>query len=380
MRSKNCVNEVDVVTRVVCLTAFCVFTFLYVMFFQADLLTVVQHILSRGATHYNHFVGAVVITFVLQLLQIGIGRISRAIHTLWALTYVPSFLCLIALTSAYVTLDGSVSFGSWKWLLPVCLIASVILLWTAGEGLVKFQSEDKPVYARKLWINLLIMLIGLLTVCGLGNCDKVFHVRAHMEQCLLNGDNDAALSASSVSNIHDKNIMMLTALALSKKNQLGERLFEYELCGGAESLLPDGKNTSLLIYPDSAMYSHLGGWYVQRMSTEKYLDYLKRHGRLNKFSVDYLLCSYLLNRDIDSFAHTLKKFYEINDSLPKHYKEALLLYSHKRANPCVVYSNNVMNADFQDFRSLEISCKNPLERQTKLRDSYGNTYWYYYQY
>ena len=37
------------------------------------------------------------------------------------------------------------------------------------------------------------------------------------------------------------------------------------------------------------------------------------------------------------------------------------------------------NADFQDFQKLENTILSA-QRKTALRDTYGNTYWYYYQY
>ena len=114
----------------------------------------------------------------------------------------------------------------------------------------------------------------------------------------------------------------------------------------------------------------------------KYLDYQRRHGRMNSMAIDYLLCGYLLDRNIDAFAANVTKYYEVNDSvaLPKHYKEALVMYTHLRSNPRVIYNNNVMNTDFEDFQKLEKSVADERERQTALRDTYGNTYWYYYQY
>ena len=39
-----------------------------------------------------------------------------------------------------------------------------------------------------------------------------------------------------------------------------------------------------------------------------------------------------------------------------------------------------MEADFQDFQSLEDKYKNTTERRNMLCDVYGNTYWFYYFY
>lgn len=57
-----------------------VYIVLFIIFtaIQADLLTVTQHILSKGQTHYNHFVGAVLITILAMLMQIGVVDIQKA--------------------------------------------------------------------------------------------------------------------------------------------------------------------------------------------------------------------------------------------------------------------------------------------------------------
>ena len=38
-----------------------------------------------------------------------------------------------------------------------------------------------------------------------------------------------------------------------------------------------------------------------------------------------------------------------------------------------------MDTDYEDYQQLYQSESNRVVRQAKLRDSYGNTYWYYYQ-
>ena len=77
-------------TRVMCTFVFTLFCFYYLYCYQADLLTVMQHVLSQGQTHYNHFVGAVLITLVVLLIQIGVVRILQRKRLAWALTFVRS--------------------------------------------------------------------------------------------------------------------------------------------------------------------------------------------------------------------------------------------------------------------------------------------------
>ena len=102
---------------------------------------------------------------------------------------------------------------------------------------------------------------------------------------------------------------------------------------------------------------------------------------MNKVTADYLLCGYLLDKNLDSFVREITRHYAVNDSvsLPKHYEEALLLYTHLHSTPYIIYKNDVVNADFQDFQKLENTIFNA-QHKTALRDTYGNTYWYYYMY
>lgn len=58
--------------RVVCAIAFLLFTFFYLYDYQADLLTMAQHVLSGGKTVYNRNLGAILITIVLSLVSFGV--------------------------------------------------------------------------------------------------------------------------------------------------------------------------------------------------------------------------------------------------------------------------------------------------------------------
>lgn len=73
---------------------------------------------------------------------------------------------------------------------------------------------------RELWLNLLILTILMLTICFVSNDDKYFHARIHAEQCLLDGDYDAALKTLRRYDVSDRNISMLATYALAKKENL----------------------------------------------------------------------------------------------------------------------------------------------------------------
>ena len=93
-----------------------------------------------------------------------------------------------------------------------------------------------------------------------------------------------------------------------------------------------------------------------------------------------LFRSYLIDRQIDDFAREIQRRYTITDSLPKHYREALTLYTHLRSRPVVVYHDNVMDEDYDNLSELERQYPDKTERKVKVEEHYRGTYWYYYRY
>jgi hypothetical protein len=95
---------------------------------------------------------------------------------------------------------------------------------------------------------------------------------------------------------------------------------------------------------------------------------------------DYLLCSFLIDKQLDEFASEIGKYYSINDQLPKHYREALTLYCHMRSKPLFSYSIPVVEEDFRNLQELEQQYSDLQERKVKVSEQYRGTYWYYYRY
>ena len=362
-----------------CAILFLTFTFVYLYFYQADILAAGQHVLSGGQTHYDRTIGAVLITALLYLLQLvvyGLTHLSKQAH---ALTYFPSLLLLMFVTAFNPDRQGHSSFGIWAFALPVSLMLYVAsVFW-----LRKYESYAKvvspvDVHSPVMWTNLLCMSLMFVMVGSFSNHSDKLYYRVQAEQCLLKGDYDGALAAGATSLVEDSSLTMLRAFALSRKGQLGERLFEYPLTGGAESLLPNGRSVRLLMLQEKTVYQHIGIWTKQRMDPIHYLLFNFRHHAAKRPAVDYLLCAYLLDRDLDRFVQTVQQYYDLEKPLPKHYEEALTLYTHLRSNPAVEYHRSVTETDFQDFQDLLRRYPDKMERNNAARDTYGNTYWYYY--
>ena len=112
----------------------------------------------------------------------------------------------------------------------------------------------------------------------------------------------------------------------------------------------------------------------------EYLTTILRTRQAKPAAVDYLLCGYLLDKKLDDFARQIGSYYAINDSLPRHYREALVLYTHLRSRPYIVYHDPILDVDFEDFRKLEALYPDFNERKNNVMDHYANSYWYFYGY
>ena len=88
----------------------------------------------------------------------------------------------------------------------------------------------------------------------------------------------------------------------------------------------------------------------------------------------------LIDKDIDGFARAIGRYYEVNDSLPRHYREALVLYHHLRSHPVLVLHDEVMETDYSDFRAMEDQLTEKSERKVRVGEKFYGTYWYYYYY
>ncbi len=369
-------------SKVACAIVFVVFSFVYLYCFQADLLAMVQHVMSGGITHYDRTVGAVLITVVLYIVHITAKRLTRLEGDLYFLTFFPSLLLLSALTD--IKEDFMDSPFSWIWLLALPLVLIAFFAFAIFFRQIGFPSQVscKNAPCKSLWINLISLALMFLSVCCIGNTDRIFHYRMRMENLFCSGKFAESLKIGEKSADTDKSLVMLRAYALSRQKLLGEHLFEYPIVGGSSSLLPDDtEGVRCMLYPESEIFRLLSIRKKGNMGTMEYLLYLERNGLARRSVTDYLLCGYLLDKNLDAFVLEAKKKYNLaSPDLPKHYREALTLYTHLRSNPIIVYRNEVMDVDYSDFQKMERQYLNKSERESFIRDTYGDTYWFYYFY
>ena len=373
-------NESTVAVKVMCALVFVVFSFLWLYFFQADVMYITQYALSEGQTQYSPLWGAVLITLVLCMLQAGVYGLTRLSKSTHALTWFPSMLLLAVLTSAGPDIGLRFTFGPWLWLFPLLIVLWNGCVWVA-RNIQRFESPvPSGLFSRRMWVNLFTMALMMCGVAFCANTNAVFHFRAHAEVAMLHNDYDEALRVGERSLETDSNLMMLRMYALSRQGQLGERLFAYPLVPSSDAMLPTASDTRLMVYPSDSLYRHLGAIPRTKMQPMEYLQAVLRTGQAKPVAVDYLLCGYLIDRDLDSFAREISRYYTINDSLPRYYREALILYTHQRNHPVLVYHDPVLDVDYKDLRSLEAEYPSENERKGKVLEKYADSYWCYYDY
>lgn len=416
--------------QAVCAIIFIVFVFSYLFFLQADILALSQCAWSGGQTHYNAWVGSILLTLAFFLIRLGVASLVKFPRRLQSLTYFPSFVMLGALTSGVMQEDGNVTLGLSTWVAAAFLVLFVLV----AKQLSTLRPYETPLKSTSLlsqasWMNVGLMLVMMLLCCAMGNTDRLLHHRLKMERYVSQRQYSKVLLVADNERETDHAQTMFRAFSLSKKQLLGEKLFTYPVKGGSRALLPDTALDSRFAFTtDSLLWKHLGAvpsFHVDDVSD--YLLLLQRKHKAKPAVDDYLLTAYLLDGDLDSFARSIGLYYDMRtdeeraaahealekkrkalarkfgddaaaDSvkevlltpsgyvrkqqadIPKHFREALVLYTHLRGNRVLTYKDNVLDADYEDFLKVNRR-KYPSNaaRESALRDAYFGTYWYYYE-
>ena len=367
--------------RVMCATVFVLFSFCWLYFFQSDLLTVTQHIFSGGLTKYHPLLGAIIIIVLLQLLQLivyGITRIGKRAH---ALTYLPSMLVLALITDINFGSEGR-DVHDWSWFLPLI----ILLLWLPAMWFLHLLQElesdnDYSLISRPVWINLLLMGLQIMCVAWMGSTNAVFQYRMSTEVQLAEGHYQKALEVGRKSLESDPSLMMLRMYGLARQNVLGERLFEYPITGTSSQILPMNEAARMLYCPVDSLWRFLGGCPSGTMEPMRFLELLARRDSVVPRQVaDYRLSGLLIDRQLDRFAQELRCYYPLDDHLPRHYREALVLFAHSRSNPLYVYHHAVTEEDWRNLQELKRRYPDFNERHVNVEQQYRGTYWYYYEY
>ena len=381
--SNNRTEGSTTVVKTVCAIVFFVFVFIYVFCYQDDTIAYSQHVLSGGVTVYSRLIGGIIITVVLGLLYFTMSRLmSRKPACIHALACFPSLYLLAMITDFHPSRSLS-PWGWWAIAMPVVMAVWWALVYFLGE-LLRYRCVEghhsEGFTLKTVGFNLLLLCVMMLGVGLLSNGNDIMHYRLRMERMLMHGELEDALEVGKLSDQSDANLTMLRAYALARQGRLGDELFKYPVIGTSESLVPHPQGAELLMLSPDSVYTMLGAIPRKGMTTREYLKAIVKSGQATPLVNEYLLCGLLIDRDLDGFVRLLIKTHKIDDSLPLHYREALILYSHRRSNPLVVYKNTVMDTDYDDMQRLEAEAKTPEERRLNVFKQFYGTYWQYYDY
>lgn len=366
----------------ICAILFVAFSFTFLSVYQSPLLEVFYDKVATGKLMYNKYISAFVFTAILVLLALFINRYTKFQRTWTAMAYLPSSALLALATD----LDRSIYIGEKQYLPWVTVSILVLLIMTVSVLLQRwllFPTVKHSVAAgnKIIWHNLLLLSLFFLFTGTISNGDEDLKNEALAYVRYKHGDVDGALQVARKSNSATHEFTAARAFYLTEKSILGERLFEYPQQYAAEGLLPPMLQSTPLS-PDS-VYSLFR---VKREPKESALRYLSRVVSADSvplFVADYYLCALLLEKQLSEFVRKLPLFYDINnnaDALPKHYKEALMLYSNIVTDYTLPFEDMEMLEAFELMQSIEEEHPDYHVRSNYVRRKFGKRYWWYYNY
>ncbi len=377
-------NEEKRLQRVVtplCATLFALFAFFFVAKYQSPLIEALYNQVATGKLAYNGYFVGVVVSVALTVLALWLNRYARFQREWTALAYLPSTLILAFITDIDRTIYvGGHSYMGWVVVFAVGILVYALLSFVLQRILFEKIKNIAMGGGRMAWRNLIIFLLLFCLAGTLSNGEENFKREALAASRYADGDVEGALEVGYLSLDASRQLTAMRSYILGANNLVGERLFEYPQYYGANGLLPSVAMDSPLV-PDS-VYSLLG---TRPAEGEGALAFLKRAASVDSASTaatDYYLSALLLERNLLEFKDELSRLYGnySPDSLPKHYREALLLCSEFADDFEFESNDTLLRKQFAEMRELEQRYSDALVRNNYVRRSFGRTYWWYYLY
>lgn len=382
--------------------------YIYLYFFQGDLMSMTQHILSHGRTTYHITLYTLIIMSVLTVLGIVISRfLYLPIRTL-ALAWFPSCWILGLMTRVSLHIPGVQNDSASIWWF---VISAIIYLFSLVLAQLYNQNRNEnSSLSTLLSPNLALMVLSFSFLFATGNTNRLIHDELRLEKYAYNEDYDEVISHTDRKSMLSRPMMYLRTYALSKQGKLGDELFTHPYLLGSDALLPQLIDSLRPYNMPSAFRKHLGGMPIHDMSVTNFMRYLTADSLCSNTAKEYLLCALLLDCNIDEFRDSLASFYIPSDSLaqfdqllknrkpwikksnidtktmsianlPRHFAEALTLDNAHNPSPISVLtpeknrvnifiepSDTTFNANYKIF----------LQDSLGASDTYKKTYWYYY--
>lgn len=365
--------------KAVCAVIFIIFSFVYFFYYQTDVLAAAQHVASGGKTHYEAILGPILLILGLKVLQNGIQAIAKLKGIFYALTYFPSFLIMTLITDIPSGPDRQINFGAWTWALPLVLIAWLLLMYMAKQyQLIEIDVRGRGLFSQVNGINITLLTFMILMTCSIGNHNRLFHQRMHVEYLISEKKYAKAEDAVDKINAKDATLEILRAYALAEQRTIGDKLFNKQIF--VNSIIPSSNKTYTVIVPMNNlmdMYKRDADWQLCEMLIRKNLrafydniSFFYDLGITNNTAADSMASkSVSAKNEKKQNAYTDSLLRVRIEKLPHNYKEALILYVAKVDRTKQKYFDKDLLEGFQKFERMSLEDR---------KKHYSNTYWYYY--
>lgn len=385
------------VIRYSCCILFMLFSFCYLFYLQGEILAEALFVYSKGLNSYHLLMGAIIITVILQLVQWVVSKLSQLPERWYALSYIPSALLLTILTDIDRDTILHFSFGAWTWIAPLVIVGYVLLVMAVR----RHQSSNEGHFVSiksKIYPDFIILFTLMLLVGWIPQSTDVYHYELKAERLILEKDYEGATKVGERSLRTSARLTQLRMYALSQLGQLPERIFEFPQYDASAGLLDVTDTLSTYRFTPQSICLHLGALCGSNVrSTDRFYQLALNDSIRNQHTIDYYLCSLLLDKKLDDFGKQLKRYYLQNDTisgemvrLPKAYSEALLLMGERAAAlegrivahniPVITLSDKDIVERFKAYNQLKAELPDLTERINKTHREFGDTYWWYYDF
>lgn len=364
----------------ICGIVFAVFCVLYFYLLQSDFIGYEQHRLSAGQTVYHPIVGTVVLSVVLTLLGFLHHCFFRFPAHSVALSWFPSCYLMLLLTSVHF--DDISSDGGHTPIVALCIIAILYLVVHILLHLYFKRQGEKSPMTDNLKTNLIILSVMFFFTGLLANTTHLFHYEMKVARLSDSRCFDDALKVGSHYALTTRSLSANRAYALSQKGELGEHLFSYPAQGSQDLLAI--RQDSMLSRHNVQMFQHIG--YVPNTDGDfpvtRFLEMAHHKDTLSsRCLADYLLCAYLLDRNLPDFVSILPQSYDMSvERLPRHFREALLLYA--QAHQDLPFDSTIWTPQdaerFDTFLRLFQDGGDDSINAVVSSSLFADTYWHYY--
>ena len=358
---------------------FSVFSIVYLAVFQREVMEALHYSLAQGKTVYAPWMSAVLITFVLMLIRLGINGLVGLSGWLKALSYFPSCLLLGVLTDVgHGVYHGEGIAAVWSWLLPLLLLLHV------GVGMALARMSRlwvNPEWEKDAMVNsnlLILLVLCLMTVC-IGNTNIHFHHELQAEEALRKQDYVEALKVGEKSMDPSRNLTALRAYAMSRSGTMGEHLFRYPQLYGAAGLLMGTSNDNALRLNADSLSVYLGAKPALGEPALTFFHRICEEETGNYTTMDYYLSALLLEKKLDEFVRAFDELYE-RDSIPYYYRQALFLDSKMHPSAASDSADVVLEELWGKYLQKQQELSGQRGEANRMRREFGDTYWWYYQY